>query len=333
MVEFAYKAYKRTFADEYQTASHELSQRSGILLRLRDSDGRIGFGEIAPIESFGTESFLEALTMCVELQEKFEYEKALDRMDSSPCLRFALESAFTMLSSECDSGMLPKPWAVCGLVADLGDRDRIEELLAHGYQALKFKIGKSDFAEERRAVDIIIDLSEGKIPIRLDANGSLDREKTTRWLEWASEFPVEYIEQPMARGLEREMNSIARDFPVKLALDESVCFVDDLKRWSDFHWEGVYVVKPSIAGGRKALLNELEKLPEASVVFSSSLESTIGASAALSLAIESDKRARALGFGVENLFVNDGASLRLGPFLQPYGLGSIEDFEELWNSL
>ena len=62
MVEFAYKAYKRTFAGEYQTASHELSRRPGILLRLRDGDGKVGFGEIAPIESFGTESFLAALS-------------------------------------------------------------------------------------------------------------------------------------------------------------------------------------------------------------------------------------------------------------------------------
>ena len=333
MVEFAYKAYKRTFADDYQTASHELSQRPGILLRLRDGDGRLGFGEIAPIDSFGTESFLAALSICSELQENFEYEKALDRMEFFPCLRFALDSAHEVLSRGYDQGLLQKPWPVSGLVTDLGDRNRIEELLGQGYQSLKIKIGKLDFTEERRLVEAIVDLSEGKIPIRMDANGTLDLARTTRWLEFASEFPVEYIEQPMAKGMEREMSSIARDFPVKLALDESVCFVDDLKRWSDFHWEGVYVVKPSIAGSRQALLEELGNLPDHSVVFSSALESMIGASTALSLAIESGKQVRALGFGVEDLFLKDGVSLLLGPFLQPNGLGSMEDFEELWNTL
>ena len=333
MVEFAYKAYRRTFAEEYQTASHELSRRSGILLRLRDSDGRVGFGEIAPIEPFGTESFLAALSLCRELQENFEYEELVDRLSSFPCLRFAVDAARHMLSNGCDPRSLSDPWPVCGLIADSSDRKKIEELLGQGYQTLKIKIGKLDFAKERGNLDAIVDLSEGKIRVRLDANGSLDRAKTIQWLELASELPVEYLEQPMAKGLEGEMRTIARDFPVRMALDESVCFVDDLKRWSDSHWEGVYVVKPSIAGSRRALLEELEKLPDDSVVFSSSLESLIGASMALSLAIDSGKRFRALGFGVEELFQNDGASLRLGPFMQRDGLGSMEDFQALWNSV
>ena len=332
MVEFAYKAYKRTFAGEYQTASHELSQRPGILLRLRDGDGKVGFGEIAPIESFGTESFLAALSVCSELQENFEYEKALERMNLFPCFRFALDSAHEMLLRKNELGLLQKPWPVCGLVTAIGDRNRYDKLFGQGYQSLKIKIGKSDFAEECRMVEAIVGMSEGKIPIRMDANGTMDRARTTRWMEFASECPVEFIEQPMAKGMEGEMSAIARDFPVKLALDESVCFLDDLKRWSDSQWEGVYVVKPSIAGSRQALLDELEKLPEDSVVFSSSLESMVGASAALSLAIESGKQARALGFGVEDLFLKDGASLLLGPFLQPDGLGSMEDFEDLWDN-
>jgi len=332
MVEFEYKAYRRTFAEKYQTASHELAQRSGILLRLRDRDGGMGFGEVAPIESFGTESFLSALSVCQVLQEDFEYEKSIDRINSFPCLRFALDSAQEMLSSGHDAGLLEKPWPVCGLVAELGDRNRIGELLSQGYQSLKIKIGKTGFAEERRGLEALVDLSEGKVPIRLDANGSLDRVATTQWLEFASEFPVEYLEQPMAKGLEREMTAIARDFPVRIALDESVCFVDDLKRWSDSHFEGVYVIKPSIVGGRQVLLEELEKLPEDSVVFSSSLETLVGASAALRVAINSGKRVRGLGFGVEELFQNDRASLRLGPFLQPHGLGLMEDFQELWNN-
>ena len=332
MVEFAYKAYKRTFAGEYQTASHELSQRPGILLRLRDGDGKVGFGEIAPIESFGTESFLAALSVCSELQENFEYEKALERMNLFPCFRFALDSAHEMLLHKNELGLLQKPWPVCGLVTAIGDRNRYDKLFGQGYQSLKIKIGKSDFAEECRMVEAIVGMSEGKIPIRMDANGTMDRARTTRWMEFASECPVEFIEQPMAKGMEREMSAIARDFPVKLALDESVCFLDDLKRWSDFQWEGVYVVKPSIAGSRQALLDELEKLPEDSIVFSSSLESMVGASAALSLAIESGKQVRALGFGVEDLFLKDGASLLLGPFLQPDGLGSMEDFEDLWDN-
>ena len=63
----------------------------------------------------------------------------------------------------------------------------------------------------------------------------IERERPDGWS--LSECPVEFIEQPMAKGMEQEMSAIARDFPVKLALDESICFLDDLKALGDSQWE------------------------------------------------------------------------------------------------
>ncbi len=235
-----------------------------------------------------------------------------------------------MISLEGRWPELQKPWPVCGLVSSLDAVDEIEEKLKMHYQCLKFKIGKGSLLEELKAVDRVVERSEGKVLIRLDANGMLDYRTAAEWLERAAELPVEFIEQVLPVGQEKEMRRLAADFPTPLALDESVASVDDLKRWRDEQWEGLYVIKPSLSGSLEALEGELEN-GAGDCVFSSSLETKIGAANAIGFAISQVGSARALGFGVERLFGDRNIGLDLGPFLQNGGLPSSDILESLWN--
>ncbi len=333
MVDFEFKAYRRPFAQAYATASDAMARRSGILLRLRDGDGRTGFGEVAPIESFGSESFVSALAACADLKGKIEYRAILPDLESFPCLRFGIESAFAMLESESYPPELDEPWAVCGLLPNLGDTERLERLMDEGYRCLKIKIGKGSFQEERAMVGDLFERTDGAIPLRLDANGSLDLRAARDWLEFLADTPAEFLEQPLAKGEERTMQALAQDYPTPIALDESVCSVDDLKRWKDAHWDGVFVVKPSLSGGRRSLINELKSGERESVALSSALETMVGTAAALSVAIEAGEGGRPLGFGVDALFADSGVSAILGPFLQRTGMPALDDFETLWDTV
>jgi len=49
------------------------------------------------------------------------------------------------------------PKEVSGLLPDIGDRGRIEKLAGEGYSCLKLKIGKKDFALERRALEEVVE--------------------------------------------------------------------------------------------------------------------------------------------------------------------------------
>jgi len=330
MYRFQYRAYRRSFAGGFSNARENFPKREGILVRLEDPDGRVGFGEAAPIPSFGTESFPSALAAAEELGGRLELEAVLPLLKDYPCLVWALDSAREMVERETCWPQIDAPWPICALLTDLDDLGRVEECLRLHYQCLKFKIGKEAFLEEQRALERVVERSEGKVQIRLDANGMLDARATAAWLERLEGLPVEFLEQPLARGMESEMARLAADFPTPLALDESVGSVDDLKRWRDEQWAGLFVIKPSLSGSRRELSKELMESAKG-CVFSSSLETLVGASHAIGFAIQHAEERRALGFGVESLFADQNVGLNLGPFLQKDGLAGSDDFERLWN--
>lgn len=332
MHRFHYKAYRRRFAGEFSNAKERFETREGILVRLEDEDGRVGFGEVAPIVSFGTESFASALGVAESLGEKVEMEPLLPELAGYPCFYWALESAMRMIEVECRWTPVERPWPVCGLVGSLDETPAVEEKLKMHYQCLKFKIGKGTLLEELKALDRVVDLSNGKVAIRLDANGMLDYRSAAAWLERAAELPIEFIEQPLPRGEEKEMRRLAADFPTALALDESVGSVDDLKRWRDAQWEGLYVIKPSLCGSMAALERELG-VGARDCVFSSSLETMVGTANAIDFALRQGGHIRALGFGVERLFADRNIGLDLGPFLQNDGLPTSDSLERLWNQI
>jgi len=333
MVEFEFKAYRRSFSEGYRTASDSMLTRSGIILRVADEEGRVGFGEVAPIESFGTETFVSAVSTCSQLEGKIEYERVITELKEHPCIRFGLESAIRWAKCENPWPKWSDPVSICGLLPDINDRERLDKLLADGFTHIKTKIGKAPFKVERRFLEEIFDRSDGCVKLRLDANGGLDLRAARKWLESVSELPVEFIEQPMAKGEEATMFQLAMDYPVPIALDESAVSMDDLKRWKDQHWTGLFVIKPSLSGSGRELKEEIGAWDPRSLVFSSSLETMIGSAHALILALEVSRGTRALGFGVDSLFVDDGFSLGLGSLLDESELPGQEDFESLWKRI
>jgi O-succinylbenzoate synthase len=146
---------------------------------------------------------------------------------------------------------------------------------------------------------------------------------------------VEFVEQPIAaeaKGAEDLLLGLAGDYPTPLALDESVVSAGDVTRWLELGWPGVFVLKPSLLGNAAAVVARLEKAKKA-VVFSSALETAIGAKAALRLAFSFDGEPRALGFGVWPLFQDhrfDGPYV--APFIRPQDVAAIDE-EAVWNAL
>lgn len=333
MYRFSYKAYRRAFAGSFSNARESFPKREGILVRLEDRDGRVGFGEAAPIASFGSESLPFALALAEEMGERYQPEVWDARLAGLPCMRWALESAVEML--ECE-GAYPESgedaWPVCHLLSDAKDLQEFEERRAMHFRCMKIKIGKQPLADELRALGALVERSEGQVEFRLDANGTLDGRQTRAWLEALEGWPVEFLEQPMEKGAEGELFRLAEDYPTPLALDESVCSVDDLKRWRDAQWPGVFVLKPSLSGGLRDLRAELAR-GDCDVVYSSSLETMVGAAAALRVGLTFPGKRRALGFGVEDLFADNIYGLSLGPFLQRGGLPDSDELQLLWNQI
>ena len=84
-----YKVYQRPFQDALETARGPWHTREGIVLRLEDAQGKVGFGEVAPIEDFGTESLADAEAFLKSLQGMWD-GKIRGKL---PCCAFGLGCA------------------------------------------------------------------------------------------------------------------------------------------------------------------------------------------------------------------------------------------------
>jgi len=309
--------------------------REGAIVKLSDDEGRVGYGEIAPLVDFGTESLVSALARCAQLKEVFHPEGSREVWAKTFCLSHAVEAALEMMEwSEDRVDEVSPAWPICGLMSGSDPDRELDELRDFGFRSVKIKIGVEPREDEMRKVAALAERSNGELPIRLDANGGLSLRQAIEWMELASEFGIEFVEQPLPRGEEESMMKLAADYPTLIALDESIVNPDDLKRERDRHWPGLYVIKPLIAGGLLGLRKELGQGDASKFVFSSALESVFGAAVGLRLALAfRNETSRALGFGAGRLFANDNFGYKTEPFLQTGGVPRIDSLSELWSQI
>lgn len=350
-----HRAYRLPFRQTVRTAHGPWSEREGFLIRAeRTVEGRLvaGWGEVAPIPWFGTENVAEAGRALAGLEGcATDLEDALARVSSKcPSLRAGLAAAIGpgCVGSETATrggagAEVVKFLPVAGLLpAGRAALDAVAPRLELGFRVFKWKVGVLPAADEWALLDDLL----GRLPegakLRLDANGAWDRRNAERWLERAAERPVEYVEQPVApdhREAEDLLRGLAEDYPVKLALDESVNSAREVERWLAADWRGVWVLKPALLGEPAPILAKLAKAG-ADIVFGSALETAVGARSALRLAFAwAEARGgdattrRALGFGVWPLFQDSRAdATSSGAFVRLEDVNRI-DPEALWNAL
>lgn len=335
MFRFAYRRYNLPFCQPVRTAHGVWAEREGFLLRLENENGAVGFGEVAPITWFGTETVDEAEAVCRKFGEDVNAEELASVPERCGCLRFALASA---LAAPSVAGKIALPVAAL-LPAGRAALDAVGPKAEAGFRTFKWKVGVADIGDELALLDDLIAKLPNGAKLRLDANGAWDRRKAERWLACCAERPVEFVEQPCfaedsqgAARVDDVLLGLANDYPTPIGLDESVVSAGDVVRWLERGWPGVFVIKPALLGDTAAVIARLEKA-KAHVVFSSALETAVGAKAALRLAFAFGGEPRALGFGVWPLFQDsrfDGPYQ--APFIRPQDVQAINE-EAAWNAL
>lgn len=333
-IQFAYKAYRRPFRQPVRTSQGIWEAREGIVLRVESEAGRVSFGEIAPIERFGTETLAGAVAWCATVGLRTDLNHLQSVPWGMPCCAAAVSALVAQFhertGSRQEAAVQRLPVAAL-LPTGEAAIDALARGLDQGFTTFKIKIGAANFDEELALLHHLAEQLDGVGQLRCDANGACDVRAAGKWLAAAADWPVEFVEQPLSAGAVEDLLAVANDFSTPIALDESVLGADDIKRWRDRGWQGVFVVKPSLAGDRNELLNEVRIEPER-FVFSSALESDIGMRAGIGLAFDAGAT-RALGYGVSAFFPRDG----LGggwdrPEVSSQDCGGFNP-ETLWNQL
>ena len=300
MANLAFRSYRRPFRQPLKTAHGLWCLREGILLRLSDEDGRVGWGEIAPIAEFGTESMGQAIQFCRSLPPDITPELFSQISATLPACQFGLESAWETMdvisepASRLLSHLLPS-----GAIALLTWRSAWQA----GIRTFKWKIGFAPINEELSLLDQLVATLPPEAQLRLDANGGLTLEQAEQWLAQTDRYSnIEFLEQPLPPDQLEGMLKLSDRFSTPIALDESVTTVEQLEACVQRGWRGIFVVKAAIAGSPSRLRQVIAE-NQLDVVWSSVFETAIGRQYIQKYLIPSvPDRGRAIGFGTLHWF-------------------------------
>lgn len=286
--------YRLDLVSPLRLSACTLSTRAGLLLRLTDEGGNIGWGEIAPLAGYSTESLDDATSAARRLQSELcqfspsysdisAIKQCADNVEV-PSVRFGFECALLGLASLATShdvsellgnkttGSVP----VNRLLT--GDKESVltmaRDAVSDGYAAVKLKTGAGSIDQNAELVRELSSILEGATKLRLDANRAWTLDEAVRFAESVEHCAIEYIEEP-CRSLDDSLK-VASDGLLPVALDESLVGLQEGQK----RLEGVvaFVLKPTILGGitRAIELREIGAVRGIKSVISSTFESSIG---------------------------------------------------------
>jgi o-succinylbenzoate synthase len=318
---FEFRTYRRPFCQPLRTTHGLWQVREGIVLRFTAPDGRVGWGEIAPIAWFGSERIEDALAFCHQLPAEMTLDEIVSIPPRLPACQFGFEAAWEMLHPSdlphplVSFGQLNSYLLPTGAIA----LNSWQVPWQQGYRTFKWKIGVAPLLEELQGFEQLMQALPSDAIVRLDANGGLTWEAACQWLESGDRHGIEFLEQPLPPDQFDAMLKLSQEFSTPIALDESVARVDQLEACYHQGWRGIFVIKPAIAGFPSKLRTFCQKYP-VDVVWSSVLETAIARHFVETRLIPSlPHQQRAIGFGVNQWF---GDRTLDHP-----------DFEQLWQSL
>lgn len=328
-VRLSFRTYRRALQSPLRTAHGAWTERTGVLLRAEHPDGRVGWGEAAPIPWFGTETVEEVAAALRTLGETPDADALAAVPARCGCVRFALDQA---LQPEPAPAPAAARLPVAALLpAGRAALDALPPRLEAGFLCCKWKVGVGRPEDEWAILDDLLSRLPAYVRLRLDANGAWDRRTAEGWLARCAERPVEFVEQPAAPDATDLLLGLAADYPATLALDESVATLASAQAWQDRGWRGIFVVKPALAGPLGDVL-AWAAATRPDLVFSSAIESAPTRARLLRAVLASGLTTRALGFGIGPVFGDsawDGSPT--GPLLDA-SWGRDLDWEALWNA-
>jgi o-succinylbenzoate synthase len=236
--------YALPFKSSYTTARGSLDQREMVLLRVHDSDGRVGLGEAVPLSLRGGTSLDLVVAELRRLRDGFvegtesaRYEllkEAFGRF-SAPS-RCALETAWLDLAGKAQG--LPA-WQLlggyectslpCNATLTAGEPAEVaEQAIAwagEGYETFKLKLGLADDVDQVTAVRSAVG---PEARLRIDANGAWGPGEAVAKLEQMADHQIELAEQPCASLA--ELAEVRAQTKIPIAADESVATQRDAEQ-------------------------------------------------------------------------------------------------------
>jgi len=243
-----------------------------IIVEVRDSDDRVGWGEghISPGSSSETRdggwAFCREQAAAIVGQDT-EDAKAIvaARMTDSKVAATALLTAIEMLEGHpllniAEDTRLP----LLTPFNSSSPKDieaEVEQRLDDGFRTFKIKVGKDADADLAR-VQTIQRAIGGRATMRLDANRAFSEADASRFAAALDPSNIELFEQPCHSDDWDANANVAKVSTVPVMLDEPICAIEDIERAADMANVGFCKLKLKRFGSLDGLKHALELVRE-----------------------------------------------------------------------
>lgn len=256
------------------TISRGTSASSENLLITVTHAGIVGKGEFAPVSIADppetAETAARQIYLCREKLtetapwEMQRIEAALAEMSVGHAARAALDIAlhdwlgrswgmplYRLLGG--DLSRIAPTSVTIGIGSPETVRARVPEILARtGARCLKIKLGSPEGLDADRTMLSAVKETASGIPLRVDANGGWTPMQAKVMMRWLAEQGVEYVEQPLPRGMEEALPHLFADRPLPIFADESCWTSRDVPPLAD-RVDGVNLKLMKAGGIREGL--------------------------------------------------------------------------------
>lgn len=319
-----WKRLVRRFRVPLRTATGEYAVRESIVVRLTDSAGRAGYGEVAPWPGFPVETLDAAEAQLVEIRNTERGARNHGCADgglagnanlqsgyaSPPCFRHEADdpdpvvpsSGFpvpSLSATPCvatalshardwianDRGMAESAAPCAGLLHDADDIVATEDKCAEGFSTLKLKVGRAALREEQRAVAVLIRNLSDIAPVRLRLDAN--GALTPAAYEAWCDFLSEFSEiEWLEQPLRPGAETRMRSIAEAAGVSARIALDESACRADTLpaDWPGVLAVKPLLLGDLDDWRERRKAYPR--IAYASVFESPFGRQSALCVAAE-----------------------------------------------
>jgi len=259
-----------------------------IIVEVRDSDGRTGWGEghISPGSSSETReggwAFCREYAAAIVGKDTAEAKSIVaTHAAASKVAATALLTALEMLEGHAllriDRQVRLPLLTPFNSLAPKEIEDEVERRLKDGFRTFKIKVGKDADADIIR-VRTIQRAIAGRATMRIDANRAYAEDDACHFAADLDPSGIELFEQPCDADDWEANASVARVSTVPIMLDEPICSLPDIKRAAGMHNVGFCKLKLKRFGGLDLLREALDLVRQLGMepVLGDGLSSDIG---------------------------------------------------------
>ena len=215
-------------------------------------DGITGWGEMSPGESEGAgtvqegQSALEAFAKNnLEGMSIYEMYDLGREQNVPPCAYAALDIALwdwlakkagLPLYQMLGTGLPTAPTSVTiGINPPEVVKERVPLLLdGTGVKSLKIKLGSPEGIEADKAMfrQVVESTEPYDVKVRVDANGGWSVPDAIYMMKWLANLGVDYVEQPLVEGAEKDLPYIFKNRPLPIFVDESCRYAHNIPSYA-----------------------------------------------------------------------------------------------------